>query len=318
VSGPDLRSPAEARVYLTTLRQRLIYAGVSECSMEKGSLRVDANISLRPRGSTALGTKAEVKNMNSFANAERALEAERERQLGLLARGATVEQVTLLFDAATGTVRPMRSKEESRDYRYFADPDLPPLRVTTDWVEAERARLPELPDAKRARLGAEHGLSEYDAEVLSAEAAVADYFEAVVAAGADAKVAANWVTGEALAAHKEDGGFALPPARLADLAALVGDGTLSLQAAKKVFSELRRSSERPLDAAHRLNLVQVRDQGALDGWVAAALAAHPEEADRYRDGDHRLLGFFVGQVMKRSGGKADPKALPAVIAEKLK
>jgi aspartyl-tRNA(Asn)/glutamyl-tRNA(Gln) amidotransferase subunit B len=318
VSGPDLRSPAEARAYLTTLRQRLVYAGVSECSMEKGSLRVDANISLRPRGATTLGTKAEVKNMNSFANAERALEAERERQLGLLSRGEPVEQVTLLFDAATGTVRPMRSKEESRDYRYFADPDLPPLRVTAEWVEAERARLPELPDAKRARLAAEHGLTPYDAEVLAAESAVADYYEAVVAAGADAKVAANWVTGEALAALKEDGGFALTPARLAELAALVGDGTLSLQAAKKVFAELRHSTERPFDAARRLNLVQVRDRGALDGWVAEALAGNPDEVERYRAGEQRLLGFFVGQVMKRSGGKADPKAVQAVITEKLK
>ena len=183
VSEPDMRSPAEARAYLTVLKQLLLYTGVSDCDMEKGSLRVDANISIRPAGTTALGTKTEVKNMNSFANVERALEAERARQVAVLESGGRVEQVTMLFNAASGEVRPMRSKEESHDYRYFPDPDLPPLVLTPAWIEHQRAGLPELPEEKRTRLMAAFGLSPYDAGVLVAERVIADYFEAVVAEG---------------------------------------------------------------------------------------------------------------------------------------
>jgi aspartyl-tRNA(Asn)/glutamyl-tRNA(Gln) amidotransferase subunit B len=198
VSEPDLRSPAEARAYLTTLRQILVYAGVSECSMEQGSLRVDANISIRPAGVSKLGTKTEVKNMNSFANVERALEAERARQVALVESGRRVEQVTLLFNAATGQVKPTRSKEESHDYRYFPDPDLPPLVLTPGWIAEERAALPELPDAKRERLEAVYALPAYDARVITGEAPLAHYFEAVVGAGAEPKAAANWVMGEVM------------------------------------------------------------------------------------------------------------------------
>src|SRR5690606_26635554 len=186
VSGPDLTSPAEARAYLTVLRQILVYAGVGDCSMEKGSLRVDANLSLRRPGDP-LGTKTEVKNMNSFANVERALEAERERQRGLLDNGGQVRQVTLLFDAGTGAVHPTRVKEESHDYRYFPEPDVPPLVLNEAFIAVERAHLPELPDEKRARFESEHGLPAYDARVLAGERAVADYFELVVQAGAEPK-----------------------------------------------------------------------------------------------------------------------------------
>ena len=207
VSEPDLRSPAEARAYLTTLRQILVYAGVSECSMEQGSLRVDANISIRRAGDTKLGTKTEVKNMNSFANVERALEAERVRQTDVLETGGRVDQVTLLFNAATGQVKPTRSKEESHDYRYFPDPDLPPLVLTPGWIEEQRAALPELPEAKRKRLETAYALPAYDARVITGDAALAQYFESVVEAGADPKIAANWVMGEVMTTYNESGSF---------------------------------------------------------------------------------------------------------------
>ena len=317
VSEPDLRSPAEARAYLTTLKQILIYAGVSDCDMEKGSLRVDANISLRPAGDSRLGTKTELKNLNSFANVERALELERARQALILDGGGAIEQVTLLFNAGTGQVRPMRSKEESHDYRYFPDPDLPPLVLDQAWIESERAALPELPEAKRLRLTRDYGLPEYDARVLAAERAVADYFEAVVGAGAPAKAAANWVMGEVLAWYGERGAFPAPPPTIADLIAMVTDGTVSLQAARKVLSEIGGTAEAPRAAAVRLGLVQVRDDAALETWVDEVLASSGAEIARYRAGDLKLLGFFVGQVMKKSRGKADPKAIGEILTRKL-
>jgi aspartyl-tRNA(Asn)/glutamyl-tRNA(Gln) amidotransferase subunit B len=319
VSEPDLRSPAEARAYLTALRQILVYAGVSECSMEQGSLRVDANLSIRPEGVAKLGTKTEVKNMNSFANVERALAAERERQVALVESGRRVEQVTLLFNAGTGQVKPTRSKEESHDYRYFPDPDLPPLVLTPAWIEEQRAALPELPDSKRQRLEHVHGLSSQDARVLTAEAQLAHYFEAVVEAGVEAKTAANWVMGDVMTTYNESGTFPVSAQRLAALVALVRDGIVSHQAAKQVYGELARSEdEAPRAAAERMGLVQVRDEGALVGWVEEVLAAHPAEVGRFREGETKLMSFFVGQVMKRSKGKADPKGVQPVLSEQLR
>ncbi|HZM27710.1 MAG TPA: Asp-tRNA(Asn)/Glu-tRNA(Gln) amidotransferase subunit GatB, partial [Gemmatimonadales bacterium] len=207
VSEPDLRSPAEARVYLTTLKQILMYAEVSDCSMEQGSLRVDANISIRKAGDSTLGTKSEVKNLNSFANVERALTAERDRQIGLVESGQRITQSTLLFNAGTGQVRLLRSKEESHDYRYFPDPDLPPLVLSKEWIEEQGAALPELPDAKRERLVMAYGLSLEHARVIAADRAFANYFEAVVAAGAESQAAANWVMGDALAGYNAIGRF---------------------------------------------------------------------------------------------------------------
>jgi aspartyl-tRNA(Asn)/glutamyl-tRNA(Gln) amidotransferase subunit B len=317
VSGHDMRSPAEARAYLVTLRQLLVYAGVSECSMEKGSLRVDANLSVRRPGDP-LGTKTEVKNMNSFANVERALEAERARQIALLEAGGHVTQVTLAFNAATGAVKPLRTKEDSHDYRYFPDPDLPPLVLEPAWIDAQSAALPELPLARRARYETVFGLSAYDARVLMQEPVIASYFEAVVAGGADAKSSANWVMGEVMSRWNESGQFAVDPARLVALIALVADGTVSLQAAKQVYVELTGSDESPQDVAARLGLVQVRDSSALSGWVDAVLAAHPAEVARFRGGEAKLMGFFVGQVMKRSAGKADPKGIQPILVERLK
>jgi aspartyl-tRNA(Asn)/glutamyl-tRNA(Gln) amidotransferase subunit B len=318
VSEPDLRSPAEARAYLVALRQLLVYTGVSECSMEQGSLRVDANLSIRRPGDARLGTKAEVKNLNSFANVERALEAERDRQIALAERGERIAQVTLLFDAGTGQVRPLRSKEESHDYRYFPDPDLPPLVLPPQWIAEQRAALPELPDARRARLELAYGLPAYDARVLTGELALGEYFESVVGAGLEPKTAANWVMGEVMTSYNETGGFPVSPDRLAALATLVRDGTVSLQAAKRIYGELARGDrDDPGVVAKRLGLVQVSDQGALAGWVDEVLAAHPAEVARYRGGEAKLIGFFVGQVMKRSQGKADPKGVQPVLQAKL-
>jgi aspartyl-tRNA(Asn)/glutamyl-tRNA(Gln) amidotransferase subunit B len=317
VSEPDMRSPAEARAYLTTLKQLLVYAGASECSMEKGSLRVDANLSVRQPGDPTLGTKCEVKNLNSFANVERALHAERDRQIALLESGGRVFQVTLLFNATTGQVKPLRSKEESHDYRYFPDPDLPPLVLAPAWVEQQRARLPELPDAKRERLMVAHGLPAYDAGVIASERAIADYFEAVLAAGAEPKAAANWIINDAMTGYNEAGSFRAAPERLAELIELVAGGKVSLQAAKKIFPELPGAMGSTLAVAEKLGLIQVSDTSALAGWVDDVLRAHPGEVERYRAGEKKLMGFFVGQVMKKSQGKADPKGVQPVLLAKL-
>ena len=319
VSEPDLRSPGEARAYLVTLRQILIYAGASECSMEQGSLRVDANISIRRPGESKLGIKAEVKNLNSFANVERALEAERARQVALLESGGRVAQVTLLFNASTGQVKPLRSKEESHDYRYFPDPDLPPLVLDDAWIAERREGLPELPEARRSRLEMALGIPAYDARVLTSEVPLADYFESVVAAGVEPKTAANWVMGDVIATFNETGSFPVSAGRLASLVELVRAGTLSHQAAKRVYAEMVQApGGEPAAVAERLGLVQVSDQGALGSWVDEVLSLHPAEVARFRGGETKLMAFFVGQVMKRSKGKADPKGVQPVLQDKLR
>ncbi len=316
VTGPDLRSAGEARAYLTTLRQILVYAGISECSMEQGSLRVDANISLRRPGAP-LGTKTEVKNMNSFANVARAIDAERERQQALLEAGQAVEQVTLLFNAATGTVRPMRSKEDSHDYRYFPDPDLPEVVLSAEWIAEARAAIPELPDAKRERFAAGYGLSAYDARVLAADRRIGDYFEAVVHAGAAPKPSANWVMGEILGHYNAAGTVPVPAAALAAVIAIVERGEVSHSAGKTILEAISASGETPAVAAARLGLMQVRDDGALEAWVDQVLAASPKEVARCRSGETKLLGFLVGQVMTLSRGRADPKTIGSLIERKL-
>jgi aspartyl-tRNA(Asn)/glutamyl-tRNA(Gln) amidotransferase subunit B len=229
-----------------------------------------------------------------------------------------VEQVTMLFNAASGAVRPMRSKEESHDYRYFPDPDLPPLVLSPAWIERQRAALPELPEAKRDRLMTLHALTPYDAGLIAAERPLADYFEAVVAAGSEGKAAANWIMTEAVRGYNETGSFAVSAERFAALIALVKEDVVSRQAAKRIFAELAGSSESPRQVAERLQLIQVGDTDQLGGWVDEVLAAHPGEAARYRGGEVKLMGFFVGQVMKKSGGKADPKRVQPVLAGKLK
>ncbi|HYT71845.1 MAG TPA: Asp-tRNA(Asn)/Glu-tRNA(Gln) amidotransferase subunit GatB [Gemmatimonadales bacterium] len=318
VTGPDFRSPQEARAYLLTLKQVLEYAGASDCDMEKGSLRVDANVSVRRAGEAALGTKTEVKNINSFAYVEKALAVEHDRQIAILEAGGAVEQQTLLYDSKTNGVRPQRTKEASHDYRYFPDPDLPPLVLTPEFVGEQRAALPELPAAKRERFQAQYALSVTDAAVLTADRALADYYEAVVRAGAEFKAAANWVVNEARADakdHHEE--LRVPPPALAQLIALVKGGTLSGQAAKRVFAEVADRGGEPRNVAEALGLIQVADSGVVAGWVSEVLAAHPGEVARYKNGETKLLQFFLGQVMKASRGKADPKLAQKVLEEKL-
>ena len=276
--------------------------------MEQGSLRVDGNISLRRQGTSPLGTRTEIKNLNSFANVERALAAERDRQKALLERGEAVEQMTLLFHPGSGQVRPMRSKEESHDYRYFDDPDLPPLLLAPATVAAIGEELPELPAPRRGRFRAAYGLSAYDAGVLAAERATADYFESVCAAGAEPKAAANWIMNET--------GRYPPPGILAELIRLVGDGTLSHQAARRIYPELADGGS-PRAAAERLGLLQVQDADALAAWVDAVIAGHPAEVTRYRAGELKLMAFFTGQVMKQSRGQADPRRVQPMLARRL-
>jgi aspartyl-tRNA(Asn)/glutamyl-tRNA(Gln) amidotransferase subunit B len=311
VSEPDLRSTAEAGSYLRLLRQLLEYVDVSDLNMEEGSLRVDANISVRKRGVTKLGTKTEVKNMNSFSGVERALDAEFARQVEILENGGVIEQQTLLWDADRGTVRPARSKEGSHDYRYFPDPDLPPLRLTKDWIERLRGRLPELPDAKRRRFADQHRLGTYDIDVLTASPRVAEYFEAVAHAHGDAKTAANWIMGEVLAVLKQSGlpieRFRVRPRDLATLLDMVRSGAVSHSAAKRIFARMVETGDLPAQIAEREGLAQVGDEAQLAAWVDEVLAAQPAEWDRYRGGEKKLLGVFVGAVMKKSGGRADPK-----------
>ncbi len=320
VSEPDLRTPAEAREYCARLKAILEYCEVSDANMEEGSLRVDANVSIRPHGTTALGTKTEIKNMNSFSGVERAIAAEFERQVALLEAGGQVVQQTLLWDASRQEVRPARSKEGSHDYRYFPDPDLPPLVLSPAWIEAQRAALPELPSARRARLQEAFGLPAYDAGVLTATRALADYYERAATALGDGKAAANWVMGEVLARLNDAGrtiaDFEVTPESLAALLALVRDGTVSNSAAKRIL-DLMRDGGTPREIAEREGLLQVRDDAALAAWVDEVWAAHPDETRRLAAGEKKLLGVLVGAVMKRSGGSADPRRVNQLLSERL-
>ncbi len=323
VSEPDIRSAAEAGQYLRALKQTMAYAGVSDVNMEEGSLRVDANVSARPRGATKLGTKTEVKNLNSFSNVERALAAEFARQCELLDRGgdARVEQQTMLWDAARGAVRPARSKEESHDYRYFPEPDLAPLVVADEWVASIRAGLPELPAARRARYAATYGLSAQEIEPLVDDPDLGRYFEALAAAHGDAKASANWVLADVLATLNASGGdvarFPLAPTRLAGVLDLVRQGTVSRTAAKAVFAAmLAGGEEAAADVAARLGLVQVGDDAMLERWVDEVLAENPSEAGRYLAGERKLQGPLVGLVMKKSKGRADPKRVNQLLAKR--
>jgi len=318
VTEPDFRSPPEARAYLLTLKQVLQYVGASECDMEKGSLRVDANVSIRKAGSSVLGVKCEVKNINAFSYVEKALTVERDRQIAEVEKGRTIVQSTMLYDSKSNTVRLQRSKEESKDYRYFPEPDLPPLVLPPEWIGEQQGVLPELPATKRERFVSQYGLSQQDAGVLTAERAVADYYESVVHAGAEPKAAANWVMGEVLGDakdHQEQ--LRVPAASLAGIIALVKGGTVSHQGAKKVFADVAERGGDPRTVAEALGVIQVADTGVLAQWVDEVVAAHPAEVARFKGGEAKLMAFFVGQVMKTSKGKADPKAAPKLLEERL-
>jgi len=320
VSEPDIRTSAGAGAYLRTLKQILQYLDVSDVSMEEGSLRVDANISVRPPGQAKLGTKTEVKNMNSFSAVEKALEAEFARQCALLDSGGNVEQQTLLWDGAKETVRPSRTKEGSHDYRYFPEPDLRPLMLDSKWVEQTRKDLPELPTAKKTRLATEYGLSVVEVEQLTANPALAEYFEATARASSDGKAAYNWVMGEVQVALRssaeEIGHFRVRPADLAQLITLVRDGTISHTAAKLVFAQMAETGKPAAQIAADEGLVQVGDEGAIATWVDEVLNEHPEEAARYLAGEKKLQGVLVGFVMKKSKGRADPKRVNQLLSSR--
>jgi aspartyl-tRNA(Asn)/glutamyl-tRNA(Gln) amidotransferase subunit B len=311
VTEPDIRAAPEAGRFLDLLKQIMEYTAVSDANMEEGSLRVDANVSARPHGQTTLGTKTEIKNMNSFSAVERAIEVEFARHCALLDRGERVVQQTMLWDAAKLEARPARSKEESHDYRYFPDPDLPPLRLERAWIDRMRAELPELPHARRARFRTEHTLPAYDAGVLTASRAVADYFEGVARAHGDAKAAANWVMGEVLAALKSDdldiAELRVPATDTAALLDLVRAGTVSHSAAKKIFAIMMRTGDPPAIIAKREGLEQVGDEAALRAWVDEVWSENPDEARRFAAGEKKLQGVLVGLVMKKSKGSADPR-----------
>ena len=320
VSEPDMRSPKEAGEYLRAIKEILEFTGVSDVSMEQGSLRVDANVSARRHGEHTLGQKTEVKNMNSFTGVERALELEFVRQCALLEAGSRVQQQTMLWDAAANEVRPSRTKEGSHDYRYFPEPDLPPLRLTPAWIGQIRSALPELPAARRARFMRDYQVSAYDAEVLTSSAALAGFFEATARGASDGKAAANWVMGEVLAALKAGGAsiadFAIRPDRLAALLTLVRDGTVSHTAAKQIFAAMLASPDAPDAIAKRDGLVKVSDDGALRRWLDEVIAEHPAEAGRFKAGEKKLQGVLIGAVMKKSKGSADPKRLAQLLAER--
>ena len=322
VSEPDLRGADEADAYLRALKQILEYIAVSDVSMEKGSLRVDANISVRPIGESKLGTKTEVKNMNSFSGVVRALEVEFARQCAVIDSGGRIEQQTMLWDANANEVRPARSKEGSHDYRYFPDPDLPPLIIPLERIERLERDLPELPAARRERFRTEYpALTPYDIDVLTAGPALGAYFEHVARTSGDAKTAANWVMGDVMAALKPTDQmiehFTVRPADLAALLNLVRDGVVSHTAAKQIFGIMVKTGDRPSQIAERENLLKVSDDSALVAWIDEVFGEHPDEAKRFVGGERRLQGVLVGHVMKKSKGSADPKRVNHLLAARI-
>ncbi|MGE5749399.1 MAG: Asp-tRNA(Asn)/Glu-tRNA(Gln) amidotransferase subunit GatB [Gemmatimonas sp.] len=311
VSEPDIRSSAEAGAYLRTLRQILHYLRVSDVSMEEGSLRVDANVSARLRGENTLGTKTEVKNMNSFSGVERALEFEFARQCALLEKEEKISQQTLLWDSARGEARVSRTKEGSHDYRYFPEPDLLPLVLDGKWMNEIKASIPELPSERRKRIVEEYKLSAEEVEQVTVTPSLADYFENTARESGDAKAAANWVMGEVQAAINASGAsidsLRVRPADLGQLIKLIRDGLVSHAAGKKIFTLMLETGKPAAQVAHDASLLQVGDESAIVGWIDEVLTEHPEEAKRYLAGEKKLQGVLVGFVMKKSAGKADPK-----------
>jgi len=318
VSEPDLRSAAEAAAYLRAIRQLVRWLGISDGNMEEGSLRCDANVSLRPVGETKLGTKAELKNMNSFKNVEAAIEYEIARQADLLDRGEKVRQETRLWNPDKGVSASMRSKEHAHDYRYFPEPDLPPLRVGEDWIARVRGQLPELPLPRRKRYLDALGLSAYDAGVLTSEKPIADYFEQV---RAEPKTAANWVSVELMARLNRDGkgieSSPVSPAALSELLGLIADKTISGKIAKDVFDKMFSTGRGAREIVEAEGLTQVTDAAALEAACRAAVDANPKQVEQYRGGNTKLIGFFVGQVMKATQGKANPELVNQILKKLL-
>jgi len=322
VTRPELRGPGEAGAFLESLRRIVRHLGVSDGDMSQGSLRCDANVSLRAAGDDALGTKTELKNLNSIKAVERAVAAEARRQRDILEAGGAVEQITLLWDEGARTVRPMRSKEHARDYRYFPEPDLMPLVVDRERRERLRAALPELPFARRDRFVARYGLSASDAAVLAERRPVADWFEELAAVTGDARAAARWTTGEVMRALNERGGelerLALTPAALAELIVLEKDGTVSGSAAKAVFERMLTSGKPARALVEEEGLTRIADESAMAALVDRVIAEHPEQVAAFRAGREPVLVFLVGQVMRVSGGRADPRRANELLRRRLR
>lgn len=321
VSEPDIRSADEAKAYLEKLKAILQYIDVSDCKMEEGSLRCDANISLRPKGETKFGTKAEIKNLNSFKAVQKGLEYETVRQAEVLDEGGRVVQETRSWDDARSLTVSLRSKEEAHDYRYFPEPDLVPMVVDPAWVEDIRRSLPELPDARQARLMKNYGLSAYDAGSITASRAMADYFDATVAAGADAKAAANWLMSELSrqlnAAGREIEDCPVAPGQLAALIDLLAKGTISSKIAKAVFETMWTSGKDPAAIVKEQGLVQISDAGAIEAVVDSVIAANPQSVADFKAGKDRAIGFLVGQVMKETKGRANPEMVNKLLRERM-
>lgn len=321
VTEPDFETVEEVSQFLDKLKELLVFGGVSRGNMEQGNIRVDANISIRPENETTLGTRTEIKNMNSFVNVASAIRFEIERQTDLVMRGGKVVQETLLYDPLRDTVASMRSKEEAHDYRYFPEPDLVPVVVDDEWIARVRASLPELRTDMRARFEREYGIPAYDADILTASPSVAAWYEEVIAAGADPKKASNWVMGEVLRVLNETGTtlaeFKVKPSMLAALIGLVGEGVISGSMAKTVFEEMMTTGKSPDAVVEEKGLRQISDTGALRGIIERIVAANPDAVEKFRAGKTQLMGFFVGEVMKETKGKANPKEVNTIIRELL-
>jgi aspartyl-tRNA(Asn)/glutamyl-tRNA(Gln) amidotransferase subunit B len=321
VSEPDMRTPEEAYAYLTALRQILLYTGVSDCNMEEGSLRCDANVSVRPRGLKEFGTKVEVKNLNSFRFLQKALEYEIERHISVLESGGRLSQETRLWNQAESHTVSMRSKEKAHDYRYFPEPDLLPVHISSAWREEVRRRLPELPEAKRARFVTAYGITPYDAEVLTSTQALADYFEAVVKAGAPGKAAANWMQTELLRGLKDSGkeinASPVSPAALSELVKLVEAGKITAAVGKKVFATMFDSGRSAADIVAAEGLGAQVSEAAIEQAAREIIARNPDNVAKFKSGNEGVFKFFVGQVMKATRGQANPQAVNDILRKLL-
>ena len=321
VSEPDLRSSEEARAYLIELKSILEYTGVSDCNMEEGSLRCDANVSIRPIGQKEFGTRTELKNLNSFKFIQKAIEYEVDRQTKILDQGDTVKQETRLYDSDRGETFPMRSKEEAHDYRYFPDPDLVPIMIDETWVEKLRQTIPELPEQKRERFVKSYGIPEYDTGVLTSSAPLADYFEKCTALFPHPKTISNWMMGDLLRELKKDSrdivDCPVSPSALVDLLKLIHSGTISGNIAKGVFEEMYRTQNSAGSIVEEKGLKQITDSSAIEKIVAEVIQANPGQVEEFKGGKEKVLGYLVGQVMKASKGKANPGMVNKLLKEKM-
>jgi aspartyl-tRNA(Asn)/glutamyl-tRNA(Gln) amidotransferase subunit B len=321
VSEPDIRSPREAVEYMKKLRAILRYLGVCDGNMEQGSLRCDANVSVRPIGQKGYGTRTEVKNINSFRFVEKALDYEIKRQIKVLEEGGRIIQETRLWNSDRGITESMRGKEEAHDYRYFPEPDLVPITVDEDWINEIKKSIPELPDIKRKRFVSEYSLPEHDADFLTSERPLADWFEEAVKLGGQPKIVANWIQSDLMRLLNEEGKSIeecpLKPEQLVGMLRLIEDGTISGKIAKTVFSEMYKTGRGAEIIVKEKGLSQISDTGEIDKIIDEVIAKHPKEVERFRSGEEKLLGFFVGQVMKLTKGKANPQMVNELLKKKL-